>query len=489
LKKKRNIMTKSVIKVIFFLCLFLNYSAHASTINVNTTSNAVANDGQCSLHEAILTSNSNTNSGNQPLECQGSGINGTVDEIYLVTGIYSPIVALPIITEAVSIHGQSSNSTIVNGSFGTQLFQINIPMLETEPTVAFYDLTVANATNDAALTITNSYSVYLIRTRFRLNQSGAVKSLDGFLNTINSSFSNNNNSENGGAILVESGTAYIKSSTFSFNESGGSGGALAVSGSTSASFIYSSTFSGNMADGNGGAFALLLAASTFIYDSTLTNNTTDADGDNFGDGAAIYLDDAFYLDATTDAAFENSVLANNIDSSPIFGNQLGDIARYDENSIVTSRGYNFIGNNNDAGPAFPLSPDINTPNANDDIVGFGLAPFDPKLDVLQDNGGPTLSHLPIFNGQIISPLIDAGQCVDIQPNGSAEQRDLVNIDYHFPTSIYYPPLARIYDEPSVVNLHSSGCDIGAVELKKSDIDDGLCFPVPLNAGGVTVICL
>lgn len=483
-------MTQSLIvftRCFLFFGLLLSYSVQA-LINVNTTSNAVANDGQCSLPEAILTANSNTDSGNMPSECQGS--DDLIDEIYLVAGIYFVNIDLPIITQAVSIHGDTSNTTIIDGSSGAQLFQVDIPSLDSDPVVAFYDVTVANATGEPALTIVRSDTVFLIRTQFRLNQAGAVKSLDGFLNVVNSNFSNNSNSENGGAICAEDQTTtVITSSTFSFNKSSESGGALAISGNTSSSFMRSSTFSGNEADDNGGAIAILNSAFMFMFSSTLTKNIADADADNSGNGAAVYVGITTVPSSATSASFENSVLAGNIDQSNTLGTKLGDIARFDGDSILTSRGYNFIGNNNDAGPDFPLSNDINTPNDNEDIVGFGFAPFDPQLDILQDNGGPTLTHLPIFNSQIVSPLIDAGQCNDIQPNGTADQRDLVDVDDRFPIPRLPDPMARIYDEPSIENLHPSGCDIGAVELKERDIANELCIPILANTGGIAVICL
>jgi CSLREA domain-containing protein len=63
-------------------------SAQALTITVNTTNDAISNDGKCSLREAIIAANQDKPSGTRPGECPaGSG----ADLIVLPAGVYGLI--------------------------------------------------------------------------------------------------------------------------------------------------------------------------------------------------------------------------------------------------------------------------------------------------------------------------------------------------------------------------------------------------------------
>ena len=101
-----------------------------TTITVNTTADNTANDGACSLREAIVAANSNTASGALPGECV-AGLSGTDTIAFNIPGAgphtISPASALPAITEPVIIDGltqSGANGTtwppalkiIINGS-------------------------------------------------------------------------------------------------------------------------------------------------------------------------------------------------------------------------------------------------------------------------------------------------------------------------------------------------------------------------------------
>jgi hypothetical protein len=100
-----------------------------------------------------------------------------------------------------------------------------------------------------------------------------------------------------------------------------------------------------------------------------------------------------------------------------------------------------------------------SPNAQNDWVGSVAAPLDPQLQPLADNGGPTLTHMPVLSP--FSPVIDAGSC----PAATTDQRGWFDPDTNL----------RIFDEPTVANL-ANGCDVGAVEALLSPptilFDDG-----------------
>ncbi len=99
---------------------------------------------------------------------------------------------------------------------------------------------------------------------------------------------------------------------------------------------------------------------------------------------------------------------------------------------LTSQGYNFIGNNKDAGIAPTTGDQIGTPNV----------PKDPLLEPLQNNGGPTLTHALVSG----SPAIEGGHSSGF----NTDQRGL----------------ARPVDDPSIANASGGdGADIGAHEVQ------------------------
>lgn len=87
-----------------------------STITVNSTADVIADDGQCSLREAIIAANTNAASGATPGECV-AGTAG-LDDIVFSLGAGTPTInvtgtQLPFIMEPVSIDGATGGSTRV----------------------------------------------------------------------------------------------------------------------------------------------------------------------------------------------------------------------------------------------------------------------------------------------------------------------------------------------------------------------------------------
>src|SRR5436309_562666 len=85
-------------------------SALASTITVNSTADTAANDGVCTLREAIIAANTNTASGAMAGEC-AAGVAGLDTIAFAIPGsgvhTITPASSLPQITEAVLIDGYS----------------------------------------------------------------------------------------------------------------------------------------------------------------------------------------------------------------------------------------------------------------------------------------------------------------------------------------------------------------------------------------------
>lgn len=118
---------------------------------------------------------------------------------------------------------------------------------------------------------------------------------------------------------------------------------------------------------------------------------------------------------------ENTVSVLTGGESPNFGSL--------NHTAPAFEGFNLIGDNTDAHPWFLPG----TPNADGHYVGTAFAPLDPLLSPLRDNGGPTLTRLPL-NG---SPAID--------PTGG-------DITSPFP-----------FDQRGSERLENDTVDIGAVE--------------------------
>jgi CSLREA domain-containing protein len=114
--------------VVLLSLMLLSAPAFAATITVNSTTDVQANDGVCTLREAIVAANANTVSGGAAGECAaGSAIAADVIQFSIAGGgvhIISPLTALPIIVSTnaspLTINGftqaGASANTLVNGS-------------------------------------------------------------------------------------------------------------------------------------------------------------------------------------------------------------------------------------------------------------------------------------------------------------------------------------------------------------------------------------
>jgi CSLREA domain-containing protein len=111
----------------------------AATITVNTTADGAANDGSCTLGEAIAAANSNTASGGAVGECDGGDANPTLDTIAFaitsgcaaITNVctITPGSSLPAITGRVDVNGYSqsgaSANTLAVGNDAVLLIELN----------------------------------------------------------------------------------------------------------------------------------------------------------------------------------------------------------------------------------------------------------------------------------------------------------------------------------------------------------------------------
>ncbi len=179
----------------------------------------------------------------------------------------------------------------------------------------------------------------------------------------------------------------IENTTISGNQAGFGGGLGAAALGSRGLALVNSTVSGNTASYDGGGIDLRGVGFTI--------NGNEADRDPQAAGRGGYL-------LELDASF--ATIADNSASGGARGAGAGGVAinayasATFRNSIVADNGYDISG---DANADFTLIEDASqaTITGANNLVGS-----DPVLGPLQDNGGPTLTHLP----DPTSPVIDAG---------------------------------------------------------------------------------
>jgi len=239
---------------------------------------------------------------------------------------------------------------------------------------------------------------------------GGIYNYLGTVTITNSTLSGNlDTGSNAGGAIINQGTLTITGSTFSGNSST-SGGAIYNAGFNLAAIstlaITNSTFSGNSASRGGGIYNDFAAMAT-MSNCTFSGNSAGGP-DNViynGTGGAIFNAQALTMINCTvsgnSATIHGGGVYNGINGSavgllkiggtilnagPSGENIYNDTSFY--NATVTSLGYNL--SSDDGGGYLTATGDRSNTN--------------PRLGPLQDNGGPTFTHLPAAN----SPAIDAG---------------------------------------------------------------------------------
>ncbi len=255
---------------------------------------------------------------------------------------------------------------------------------------------------------------------------GGIYSGGGTVNVANSTISANSASGDGGGIHSDGGTVNVTTSTVSDNSAGSyGGGILNASGMVN---LTNSTISRNSANGGSGISnfgTVTITTSTISGNTTsgangggifnlgtvaLTNSTISGNATSGGDGGGIFNSSSGMLTA------RNAIVAGNtaiIGGPDVFG-------------ALTSQGYNLIGNTSGA-----TITGATTGNQ------FNV---DPKLGVLQDNGGPTYTHALLAGSTAIEGGDSGGSHTD--------QRG-------FPRPVDSPAFGNIGD----------GSDIGAYEVQ------------------------
>jgi hypothetical protein len=320
---------------------------------------------------------------------------GTVDFQAGLSGTISLATGELAIGKDLTIDGPGADVITVSGNQSSRIFEIAANV-----TAAISGLTIADGFNGGG-----GSGIYTIGT---LTLTGSVLTRNsgvgtaiyntGTMTVINSTLSGNTLS----GSITNDGTMDLSFSAVTGNSSNGNAGGIRNGGMMT---IRNSTISGNAAISAGGG--ILNGGTLTITDSTISGNSSLArygGGISNSDGATLTVTSCTISNNSAPSgggiynfnqgtlSLRNTILAGN--STDMWG-------------VLNSLGHNLIGDGTGGSGYDPT-----------DLVGTHSNPIDPKLGLLQDNGGPTQT-MAVLAG---SPALNAG---DPNQLGSPDQRSVV----------------------------------------------------------------
>lgn len=383
------------------------------TINGNITNSTidggggltVGSTGTTNISGTVFASNQATSTGGGGIRClygtlnltnvtvdgntanDGGGIDSGCDTLTITGGTFNNNKNMGV---EIASGNLSMSGTTVNGNT-TTLIGAGLYLYTTASTIS--SSTISN--NTSANPNCEGGGIYLNGGALTVNTTTIVSNTLSGTNAL------------GGGIFVGDGTFLtLTNSAIISNTAGQAGGGLEILGSptvTATAIVKNTTISGNTATSSGGGIMGLYNASILLSNVTVSNNQA-----LYGGGISA---------ASTQV--KNTLIAGNISPNGP-----------DCWTTLTSLGYNLLGSNSHC------SGLIN--GVNGDQVGTGLAPIDPKLGRLGNNGGATLTHALLFG----SPAINAGN--PGTPDGTGNH-------------------CAITDQRGVARSMHLPCDIGAFE--------------------------
>jgi hypothetical protein len=314
-----------------------------------------------SIHAATITVTNTDDSGGGSLrQALADAFHGdTINFDASVTGTITLTSGELPVGASVTISGPGANTLAVDGNTASRVF-----FIASGQTVTISGLTITNGSVSG------------------VNGGGGIYNDQDATLTVNNCTVSGNSAVRGGGIYNFVATLIVNKSTLSGNSASGGAGIENFHGTLR---INNTTLSGNSADAGGGGIynngGLGGACATLIVNnSTLSGNSA---GNFFGSGGGI-RNDAFQ--GCAELTLGNTILKAGSSGENISAD-----------GTVTSLGYNL--SSDDGGGVLTATTDqINT---------------DPQLGPLQDNGGPTFTHLPSND----SPAVNAGD-----PTPETDQR-------------------------------------------------------------------
>jgi CSLREA domain-containing protein len=259
---------------------------------------------------------------------------------------------------------------------------------------------------------------------------------------------------NGGTLTVRDTLVNGNSAGASGPNGGGVGGGIDNSGTLT---MTNSTISGNSTTGAGGNGAgLWNAASATLANCSVVFNSSFS---TFG-GAGIHQ-----FNSSSVVNIRNTIVAHNSLSGDPNGTDLDSTQPY------ISQGHNLI-RNADGSSGFNAS----------DQLGTALAPLDPKLGPLANNGGPTMTHALLPN----SPALDAGDsCVFDNTCAPAFGFSLVNDQRGAGFSRKVDGADA--DVTDIVDIGAYEAQVSVADIADQTINEDGSLSLPFNVGGAASI--
>ncbi len=278
----------AILLIALFTTLQPAPAAHAATISVNSTDDVIADDGQCTLREAITAANTDTASGSSANEC----ISGNGDDIITFSSAGTTLsltgtenaangndntVGDLDIDSNITISGNGAGVTIIDGG-------------DIDRVLHTHGTAIVNLNN---LTIQNGQIGTLGDNSSSGSFGGGIyrqSSGDMVLDTVE--ILSNVAGHRGGGLENRNaaGTVTLINCTVSANESLWGGGLVSATANAE-TIITNSTFSNNVASIRGGgvniyAGTVTVENSVFTSNTTIENTTTQNDGESNGGGLA-----------------------------------------------------------------------------------------------------------------------------------------------------------------------------------------------------------
>ncbi len=423
--------------------------ALGASILVTTTADEYnTNPGACALREAIQAANTNAGFGGC---AAGSSGNDTISFnlggsfVLTRTGVNDDTNATGDldIKESLTLQGDGAGITLIDGNntdavFDTRAASASMTIMIVNLTIQHGNPTGASFEGGGAIFVKQNVSLNLDQVQVldnSANTSGAGIWNEGALSITGSLLAGNRANQRGGALYNTGPTAALSvgNSTILSNEAefgagiydSAGGGSLMIVGSTFSAnraldrpggtadlgdggglyastdggvFVVNSTFSGNTAVRSGGGLFFGnstggVGDSASLNNVTIAGNTANNDNNSDGDGGGI-------AQTSGTVNLKNTIIALNTDRG-------GANMHPDISGTFADQGFNLIGKR-DGSSSFP--------DIEGDLIGTIVAPVDPRLGLLQANGGPTFTRA-LLNG---SPAINAGSgCAGTDQRGTA----------------------------------------------------------------------
>ena len=189
-------------------------AARAASLTVNSAADTAANDGQCTLREAITNANGDDQSGST--DCAAGSGPDTITFSLPINSTITLSSSLPAISSTLTIDGSTAPGLTVSGGgmAGRRPFTIFSGAV-----VTITRITIAQAIGMSAIfnqgTLTLNDSV--VRDNIVLLGAG-LRNMGGTLVVNNTTFYNNQAPDRGGGLYIESGTVTLNNSTIYSND-------------------------------------------------------------------------------------------------------------------------------------------------------------------------------------------------------------------------------------------------------------------------------